>query len=174
MLAHKRLQKELVALTKEPPQYIRARPLEDDILKFHYVLEGAPGTPYEGGFYHGILKFPSEYPLKPPAVMMYTPNGRFATGQRLCLSMSDCESSRQHKQIPRTLRTNTTAVPFFPGLPTMARLYVISRPNWPNCVRHSYRLFPSYCSYAFALQSTPRAGTLCGRWPRSWWACSPS
>ena len=48
------------ALNKEPPPYIRARPMEDDILKFHYVLEGPPGTPYAGGYYHGILKFPSE------------------------------------------------------------------------------------------------------------------
>lgn len=30
-----------------------------------------------------------EYPFKPPAIMMLTPSGRFATGTRLCLSMSD-------------------------------------------------------------------------------------
>jgi ubiquitin-conjugating enzyme E2 J2 len=31
----------------------------------------------------------ARYPLKPPSVLMYTPNGRFKTGQRLCLSNSD-------------------------------------------------------------------------------------
>jgi ubiquitin-conjugating enzyme E2 J2 len=89
MLAHKRLQKELVALQKDPPQYITARPQEDDILRWHYVIEGAPGTPYVGGLYHGLVRFPHEYPLKPPSIQMYTPNGRFATNTRLCLSLSD-------------------------------------------------------------------------------------
>jgi ubiquitin-conjugating enzyme E2 J2 len=42
-----------------------------------------------GGTYHGKLVFPSEYPYKPPSIMMLTPNGRFALNQRLCLSMSD-------------------------------------------------------------------------------------
>mmetsp|Transcript_2260 Transcript_2260/g.6859 ORF Transcript_2260/g.6859 Transcript_2260/m.6859 type:complete len:105 (+) Transcript_2260:356-670(+) len=37
----------------------------------------------------GKLKFPSEYPFKPPAISMLTPNGRFETDRRLCLSMSD-------------------------------------------------------------------------------------
>jgi ubiquitin-conjugating enzyme E2 J2 len=68
---------------------LQARPLETDILTFHYVLEGAQGTPYEGGFYHGVLKFPAEYPFKPPSVLMITPNGRFEVNQRLCFSMSD-------------------------------------------------------------------------------------
>ena len=30
-----------------------------------------------------------QYPMKPPSVMMLTPNGRFACSRRLCLSMSD-------------------------------------------------------------------------------------
>ena len=52
-------------------------------------MEGSKDTPYEGGHYWGKLIFPKEYPLKPPSVMMLTPNGRFKTGRRLCLSMSD-------------------------------------------------------------------------------------
>ena len=64
MLAHKRLQRELVALQREPPQFIRARPSEEDVLTFYYVIEGPPNSPYEGGHYLGALKFPPEYPLK--------------------------------------------------------------------------------------------------------------
>ncbi|GBG24125.1 Ubiquitin-conjugating enzyme E2 J2 [Hondaea fermentalgiana] len=44
---------------------------------------------YEGGFYHGVLRFPKEYPYKPPSILMFTKNGRFKTNVRLCLSMSD-------------------------------------------------------------------------------------
>ena len=59
--------------------------MESNILNFHYVIEGAPGTPYAGGYYHGVLKFPSEYPHKPPSVIMYTPNGRFQPATRICM-----------------------------------------------------------------------------------------
>jgi ubiquitin-conjugating enzyme E2 J2 len=67
---------------------LQAKPLESNVLVFHYVVEGPPDTPYAGGFYHGALKFPSEYPHKPPEIMMYTPSGRFEPGKALCLSMS--------------------------------------------------------------------------------------
>ena len=50
---------------------------------------GARGSPYEGGYFHGKLKFPPEYPLKPPSILMLTPSGRFKPNTRLCLSMSD-------------------------------------------------------------------------------------
>jgi ubiquitin-conjugating enzyme E2 J2 len=87
----RRLTRELLALRRDPiktPKII-ACPLESNILEWHYVIEGSPGTPYEGGYYHGKLLFPKEYPLKPPSVIMCTPSGRFATDRRLCLSMSD-------------------------------------------------------------------------------------
>ena len=35
------------------------------------------------------LRFPQEYPYKPPSVLLLTPSGRFAVNSRLCLSMSD-------------------------------------------------------------------------------------
>ncbi|DBA02711.1 TPA: hypothetical protein N0F65_010536 [Lagenidium giganteum] len=88
-LATKRLQKEFMALQRKPVENIVAVPLETNILEWHYVITGTADTPYAGGHYHGVLKFPPEYPMKPPAVMMMTPNGRFKTNQRLCLSMSD-------------------------------------------------------------------------------------
>ncbi|KAF1775827.1 Ubiquitin-conjugating enzyme/RWD-like [Phytophthora cactorum] len=89
VMATKRLRKEYLAMQRKPVDYIQAVPLETNILEWHYVITGTKGTPYEGGFYHGKLKFPPEYPMKPPSVMMITPNGRFKTNQRLCLSMSD-------------------------------------------------------------------------------------
>ncbi|KAG6617792.1 Ubiquitin-conjugating enzyme E2 [Phytophthora cinnamomi] len=89
VMATKRLRKEYLAMQRKPVDYIQAVPVESNILEWHYVITGTKGSPYEGGFYHGKLKFPPEYPMKPPSVMMITPNGRFKTNQRLCLSMSD-------------------------------------------------------------------------------------
>ncbi|KAG6397909.1 hypothetical protein SASPL_139359 [Salvia splendens] len=42
----KRLQKEYRALCKEPVSNVVARPLPNDILEWHYVLEGSQGTPF--------------------------------------------------------------------------------------------------------------------------------
>ncbi|XP_062156446.1 ubiquitin-conjugating enzyme E2 34 [Alnus glutinosa] len=85
----KRLQKEYRALCKEPVSHVVARPSPNDILEWHYVLEGSEGTPFAGGYYYGKIKFPSDYPYKPPGISMTTPNGRFMTQKKICLSMSD-------------------------------------------------------------------------------------
>ncbi|ODV96424.1 hypothetical protein PACTADRAFT_49775 [Pachysolen tannophilus NRRL Y-2460] len=87
--SQKRLAKEYKAIQSNPPQYIIAKPSEENILEWHYIISGPPDTPYFNGQYHGTLHFPSEYPFKPPSIMMVTPNGRFKTNTRLCLSMSD-------------------------------------------------------------------------------------
>ncbi|KAK4487440.1 hypothetical protein RD792_005922, partial [Penstemon davidsonii] len=73
----------------EPVSNVVARPLPNDILEWHYVLEGSQGTPFAGGYYYGKIKFPPEYPFKPPGISMTTPNGRFMTQKKICLSMSD-------------------------------------------------------------------------------------
>ena len=36
-----------------------------------------------------MLRFPAEYPFRPPSIYMITPNGRFKPNTRLCLSISD-------------------------------------------------------------------------------------
>ncbi|PKI37934.1 hypothetical protein CRG98_041671 [Punica granatum] len=68
----KRLQKEYRALCKEPVSNILARPSPNDILEWHYVLEGSSGTPFAGGYYYGKIKFPPEYPHKPPGITILT------------------------------------------------------------------------------------------------------
>ncbi|KAM3375055.1 putative ubiquitin-conjugating enzyme E2 33 [Capsicum galapagoense] len=99
----KHLQKEYRALCKEPVSHIVACPSPNDILEWpeshfcsyscsqlwNYVLEGSEGTPFAGGYYYGKIKFPPEYPFKPPGISMTTPNGRFMTQKKICLSMSD-------------------------------------------------------------------------------------
>ncbi|KAM3581774.1 Ubiquitin-conjugating enzyme E2 6 [Umbelopsis sp. WA50703] len=91
--AYKRLTKEYLALQKSPPPFITARPLESNILEWHYVIRGPPDTPYHNGWYWGKLVFPSDYPFKPPSIRMSTPSGRFQTDTRLCLTMSDFHPS---------------------------------------------------------------------------------
>ncbi|CAD7947621.1 unnamed protein product [Amoebophrya sp. A120] len=86
--AQKRLMKEYAKLLKDPPQGVEAHPLEDNILEWHFRLTGNQ-APYTGGRYHGVLEFPSSFPMQPPSIRMLTPSGRFEINKRICLSMSD-------------------------------------------------------------------------------------
>ena len=66
-----------------------AIPDSRNIFEWHFVIYGLKDSPYEGGYYHGKLLFPSEYPMKPPGIIMITPSGRFDPKKRICLSISD-------------------------------------------------------------------------------------
>ena len=87
--AQKRLKKDYEELIKEPIPFIIAHPLEDNMFEWHSVLKGPPDSHYAGGIYHGKIDFPNEFPMKPPAIRMLTPNGRFAPNHSICLSMSE-------------------------------------------------------------------------------------
>lgn len=87
--ATSRLKQDYLRLKRDPVPYITAEPLPTNILEWHYVVCGPENSPYEGGFYHGKLVFPREFPFKPPSIYMLTPNGRFKTNKKLCLSISD-------------------------------------------------------------------------------------
>jgi hypothetical protein len=54
-MAVQRIQTELKAMLTEPSDFFRARPLDEDLLDWQFVLLGAPQTPFEGGLYHGRI-----------------------------------------------------------------------------------------------------------------------
>ncbi|WFD19165.1 E2 ubiquitin-conjugating enzyme [Malassezia caprae] len=87
--AAKRLGKEASLMEKDAPPLCYARPRDDDLLEWHFILRGPPGTPYEGGEYWGQLLFPEDYPFKPPGIKLQTPSGRFEPDTKICTSMSD-------------------------------------------------------------------------------------
>lgn len=72
-----RLRKEYKELQRNQLENIKAAPKETNILEWHYVISGQKDSPYAGGFYHGTVLFPSDYPYKPPTIRMITPSGRF-------------------------------------------------------------------------------------------------
>ena len=68
----------------------------------------------QGGIYHGRIIMPSDYPFRPPAFMLLTPNGRFETGVKICLSIS--AHHPEHWQPSWSVRTALTAlVAFMPS-----------------------------------------------------------
>jgi ubiquitin-conjugating enzyme E2 J1 len=65
-----------------------AAPLDDNIFEWHFTVRGPADTDFEGGIYHGRIILPPEYPMKPPNIVLLTPNGRFEVGTKICLSVS--------------------------------------------------------------------------------------
>lgn len=75
-------------LALDPSDQYSARPMEENMFEWHFVLRGPSGTDFQGGRYHGKILLPAEYPFKPPNIVFLTPNGRWETKTKICLSIS--------------------------------------------------------------------------------------
>ena len=62
----------------------------------------------QGGIYHGRILLPSEYPFKPPEFILLTPNGRWETSTKICLSISSHHP--EHWQPSWSVRTALLAL----------------------------------------------------------------
>ncbi|XP_060076224.1 mucin-2-like [Ylistrum balloti] len=85
--AVKRLMKEAQEL-REPTEQYHAQPLEDNLFEWHFTIRGPGESEFDGGLYHGRIVLPPEYPMKPPSIILLTPNGRFEVFKKICLSIS--------------------------------------------------------------------------------------
>ncbi|XP_050532776.1 ubiquitin-conjugating enzyme E2 J1-like [Daktulosphaira vitifoliae] len=85
--AVKRLMREAIELSQPTDEY-SAHPLEDNLFEWHFTMRGPQSSEFEGGIYHGRILLPSEYPMKPPNIILLTPNGRWETNKKICLSIS--------------------------------------------------------------------------------------
>uniref|UniRef100_G3MMK2 UBC core domain-containing protein n=1 Tax=Amblyomma maculatum TaxID=34609 RepID=G3MMK2_AMBMU len=85
--AVKRLMREAQELHEATEEYF-AQPLEDNLFEWHFTVRGPPESEFDGGVYHGRVILPPDYPMKPPSIILLTPNGRFETNKKICLSIS--------------------------------------------------------------------------------------
>jgi len=85
--AVKRLMREAQELAEATYDYY-AQPLSDNLFEWHFTVRGPADTEFDGGIYHGRIVLPPDYPMKPPNIIILTPNGRFETGKKICLSIS--------------------------------------------------------------------------------------
>ena len=60
----------------------------DNLFEWRFTIRGPDDSVFEDGIYHGRLVFPPQYPMKPPDIFLLTPNGRFETNVKICLSIS--------------------------------------------------------------------------------------
>jgi len=69
----KRLQNELSEAEKNPLSNISTGLKNSDLFEWIATILGPEGTPYEGGIFFLDIKFPCDYPLKPPKISFTTP-----------------------------------------------------------------------------------------------------
>ena len=46
--------------------------MQDNLFEWHFTVRGADDSDFAGGIYHGRITLPSEYPMKPPSIVLLT------------------------------------------------------------------------------------------------------
>ncbi|CAN1195049.1 Ubiquitin-conjugating enzyme E2 32 [Linum perenne] len=117
--AVKRILQEVKEMQSNPSDDFMSLPLEENIFEWQFAIRGPSDTEFEGGIYHGRIQLPAEYPFKPPSFMLLTPNGRFETQTKVCLSISNHHP--EHWQPSWSVRTALVAlIAFMPTNPNGA------------------------------------------------------
>ena len=68
----KRLEQELNYLRQSPLEGCSAHPKDNDLFEWIGTIKGPEASPYAGGIFHLVFRFPEDYPLKPPTVAFAT------------------------------------------------------------------------------------------------------
>ncbi|OVA16777.1 Ubiquitin-conjugating enzyme [Macleaya cordata] len=114
--AVKRILQEVKEMQANPSDDFMSLPLEENIFEWQFAIKGPRDTEFEGGIYHGRIQLPADYPFQPPAFMLLTPNGRFETQTKICLSISSHHP--EHWQPSWSVRTALVAlIAFMPTNP---------------------------------------------------------
>ncbi len=84
----KRLHSEYKYLFQNPIENIKVYLSGENILNWYYCINYLDDYRYINGEYYGLIKMNPDYPFKPPSFYMYTPNGRFVPGVKICSTNS--------------------------------------------------------------------------------------
>jgi ubiquitin-conjugating enzyme E2 Z len=85
--------RDIMSFYKDPPSGIFVVPDEQNLSLVHALMVGTCGTPYEGGFFYFVVRFPPTYPIDAPKVRLMTTgagtvrfNPNLYSNGKVCLS----------------------------------------------------------------------------------------
>lgn len=70
-----RIQNDIRNIYADPVPGILVVPDEGEMCLAHALICGPEATPYEGGFFYFLVRFPTNYPIEPPRVRVMTTGG---------------------------------------------------------------------------------------------------
>jgi ubiquitin-conjugating enzyme E2 D/E len=125
----RRLKTELAELQRDPPANCTAGPIsESDMSTWEAMIFGPADSPFQGGMFALTIRFPSDYPFKPPIITfktkIYHPN--ISASGAICLDILKSQWSPAltiSKVLLSILSLLTDANPDDPLVPEIATIY---------------------------------------------------
>ncbi|XP_015864911.1 ubiquitin-conjugating enzyme E2 D2-like [Peromyscus maniculatus bairdii] len=94
-MALKRIHKEFLAMSQDPPAQCSAGPVAENMFHWQATIMGPDDSPYQGGVFFLTIRFPTNYPFKPPKISfitkIYHPN--ISKNGSICLDILDSQWS---------------------------------------------------------------------------------
>jgi len=147
-MASKRIKRELRDAQKDPPTNCSAGPRQDDLFHWSSTLLGPSDSVYEGGVFQLDIRFPPDYPFKPPKInfitKIYHPNVN-ADGS-ICLDILKDQWSPAltiSKVLLSICSLLTDPNPDDPLVPEIAKLYKFKREEYNTRAREWVRKYAS-------------------------------
>jgi len=146
-MAQKRIQKELAEIRREQPELCEAGPVDDkSLFDWQATLSGPSGSPYANGRFSLGVKFPPEYPFKPPRVTfqtkIYHPNINSDGG--ICLDILKDQWSPA-LTITKVLLSISSLLnepnPDDPLVPEIANIFKTNRPLYEATARNWTQMY---------------------------------
>ena len=146
-MAARRLQREYAEIQQDPPANCTAGPVSDnDFFNWEAMIFGPSDSPFQGGVFHLAIRFPSDYPFKPPIITfktkIYHPNINAAGG--ICLDILKSQWSPAltiSKVLLSILSLLTDANPNDPLVPEIATQYRNNRAAYDATAREWTRIY---------------------------------
>ncbi|XP_010486410.1 PREDICTED: ubiquitin-conjugating enzyme E2 11-like [Camelina sativa] len=136
-MASNRIARELRDLQRDPPSNCSAGPVGEDMTHWQATIMGPHDSPYAGGVFMVTIRFPPDYPFKPPKVSfmtkVYHPN--INSNGSICLDILK-EQWSPALTISKVLLSICSLLndpnPKDPLVPEIAEMYLVDKPKYES------------------------------------------